>query len=65
MEISSSLSIKGSLVSDAAMKLLYEYDWPENVRELSSVMAKAMVLCESAEITPDHLQLAGAQQSVS
>ena len=42
-------------VSDAAMALLCKYDWPENVRELYGVISRAVVLCESNEITPDYL----------
>ena len=42
-------------VSDAAMELLYKYDWPENARELCGVISRAVVLCEGAEITPDYL----------
>lgn len=42
-------------VSDAAMDLLYKYDWPENARELCGVVSRAVVLCEGNEITPDYL----------
>jgi DNA-binding NtrC family response regulator len=42
-------------VSDAAMKMLYAYKWPENVRELANIISKAVVLCEGDEITPEHL----------
>lgn len=48
-------SKKPPKVSDAAMNLLYKYDWPENVRELCSVISGAVVLCEGDEITPDYL----------
>ena len=48
-------SKKPPKVSDAAMDLLYKYDWPENVRELYGVISRAVVLCEGNEITPDYL----------
>ncbi len=48
-------SKKPPKVSDAAMNLLYEYDWPENVRELSGMISRAVVLCEGDELTPDYL----------
>lgn len=52
-------------VSDAAMDILCSYDWPENARELSGVISRAVVLCEGDEITPDYLPtLKSAQQSV-
>ena len=53
-------------VSDAAMDLLYEYDWPENARELCGVISRAVVLCEGDEITPDYLPtLESSRQSTS
>ena len=59
-------SKKPPKVSDAAMDLLYNYDWPENVRELWGLISRAVVLCEGDEITPDYLpQLTSSQQSVS
>ena len=57
-------SKKPPKVSDAAMDLLCKYDWPENVRELCSVISRAVVLCEDDEITPDYLPvLKSSQQS--
>ena len=50
-------SKKPPKVSDAAMNLLHEYDWPENVRELYGAISRAVVLCEGDEITPDYLPI--------
>ena len=47
--------IKPPSVSEAAMKALYAYSWPENVRELAHVISKAVVLCDGDELTPEHL----------
>jgi len=44
-------------ISDAAKKLLVEYDWPGNVRELGNVLEMAMNFCQSSEITPEDLPL--------
>lgn len=56
-------STKPPKVSDTAMDLLCKYDWPENVRELYSVISRAVVLCDDDEITPDYLPtLTPAQQ---
>jgi len=38
-------------LSDAAMAQLLAYPWPGNVRELENVMARALLLCNGAEIT--------------
>lgn len=47
---------KGPLtLSDEAEKLLLSYHWPGNVRELSNVMEHAAILCETAEVGPEHL----------
>lgn len=58
-------SKKPPQVSDAAMDLLHKYDWPENVRELYSVISRAVVLCEGDEITPDYFPaLTATKQSI-
>jgi two-component system response regulator HydG len=35
------------VISEGAMKLLFEYDWPGNVRELENAIERAMVTCRS------------------
>ena len=47
------LSIDG--VSPAAMRLLMEYSWRGNIRELENVIERAMVLSEGPRIEVDHL----------
>jgi PAS domain S-box-containing protein len=49
-------SVEG--VSDSAAKLLLAHDWPGNVRELRNAIERAMILEESALITPPSLPLA-------
>ncbi|ALC18000.1 chemotaxis protein CheY [Desulfuromonas soudanensis] len=44
-------------LTSAALARLRSYDWPGNVRELENVMEMAAILCDGAEITPDHLPL--------
>jgi two-component system, NtrC family, response regulator AtoC len=44
-------------VSDAAAKLLLAHDWPGNVRELRNAIERAMILEESALITPPSLPI--------
>jgi len=45
-------------VTDAAAKLLLSHDWPGNVRELRNAIERAMILEESARITPASLPIA-------
>ncbi len=42
-------------ISRRAMEQLVSYSWPGNVRELQNAIARAVVLCEGREITPEHL----------
>src|SRR5262249_21747957 len=45
-------------VTDAAARLLAAHDWPGNVRELRNAIERAMILEESAYITPASLPIA-------
>jgi transcriptional regulator with PAS, ATPase and Fis domain len=45
-------------VTAAAEKLLATHDWPGNVRELRNAIERAMILEESAMITPPSLPIA-------
>jgi transcriptional regulator with PAS, ATPase and Fis domain len=42
-------------IEPAAMDLLARHAWPGNVRQLESVMERAVLLCEGAAIRPDDL----------
>ena len=42
-------------ISPDAMKMLLNYDWRGNIRELRNVLERAVVVCEHSEITPEHL----------
>ncbi len=44
-------------ISDQAMEILQNYSWPGNVRELENVIERAVVLCESREITQNDIFL--------
>jgi two-component system response regulator PilR (NtrC family) len=44
-------------ISESAMTLLAEYDFPGNVRELENVLERAFTLCENTLIGPLDLQL--------
>ncbi len=42
-------------ISPDAQRLLLEYSWPGNIRELKNVIERAMILDSSEELLPDHL----------
>lgn len=42
-------------VSDAAMDAIYRYDWPGNIRELSHLIERAVLLCSSKQISVSDL----------
>jgi two-component system response regulator AtoC len=42
-------------LSPEAIEILRGYSWPGNIRELRNVIERALVLCDSAEITTEHL----------
>jgi two-component system NtrC family response regulator len=45
-------------ISDAALKVLEQYDWPGNVRQLESAIERAVISCEGTIIEPHHLPMA-------
>jgi DNA-binding NtrC family response regulator len=55
----SSLRMKKSVtkISPEALKLLVEYDWPGNIRELENVIERAVILAPSDTLTPKELPL--------
>jgi len=44
-------------LSDSALRLLQQYPWPGNIRELENVLTRAMILCPDKAIEPEHLSL--------
>jgi DNA-binding NtrC family response regulator len=42
-------------ISDAAMKLLKQHDWPGNVRQLESAIERAAIICDETTIESHHL----------
>ena len=53
------ISIKN--LSEDAMSELLNYDWPGNIRELKTVVERAVLLSNSDEILQEHLVFAGAR----
>ncbi len=54
----SSIAPKRSVqVTPEAMEVIRRYPWPGNVRELENVIERALILCDSGAIEPEHLPL--------
>jgi transcriptional regulator with GAF, ATPase, and Fis domain len=47
-------------LSKEAIKMLLEYPWPGNVREIKSVIERAALLCENGTITPEDIVFANS-----
>jgi DNA-binding NtrC family response regulator len=44
-------------ISQESLKLMDRYNWPGNVRELENTVERAIILCESRYIGPEHLAI--------
>ena len=55
----------GVAISDDAMEILVDYDWPGNVREIENALQYAVLKCKSGSIQPSHLPPALAEKSDS
>lgn len=47
--------VKG--ITKSALRILEEYDYPGNVRELESIIQRAMILCKGDTMTDEHIVL--------
>lgn len=54
---------KPKRLSPDSLKIMDKYHWPGNVRELENTIERAIILCESKTIGPDHLAIRLASTS--
>jgi DNA-binding NtrC family response regulator len=52
---SRSLEKEVRTISKETLNLLLDYDWPGNVRELEHAIERAVLVCDSEDILPEHL----------
>ncbi len=48
-------SDKEVTISSSALKLLEDYHWPGNVRQLENVIQRGLILCDGNKLTPEHV----------
>ncbi len=54
---------RATRISEDALSLLLEYDWPGNIRELENVIERAAILAGGDEITPEFIALTSKSKS--
>src|SRR5882724_9137033 len=59
------MNIDAPQISEDAFRMLCEYPFPGNVRELENVLERAMTLCTESMIVPEHIKLRAAARPVS
>jgi len=58
-------SSKGLKVSSAAMKMMQEYHWPGNIRQLRNILQRAIILCNTNKIEAEHIIIEDSKNSNS
>lgn len=51
--------------SGEALSKILNYDWPGNVRELENILERAIVLCESNTIYPEHIRITSRENHMT
>lgn len=62
-KLAAEINLPAPTLSDAAQRLLANYEFPGNVRELENILERAFTLCDSQIINADDLQLRGQDSS--
>ncbi len=58
-KFSKEMKTEKKTITEEALKLLMEYNWKGNVRELENTIERAMILADGPEIQPKHISLLG------
>ncbi|MGH8140655.1 MAG: sigma-54-dependent transcriptional regulator, partial [Steroidobacteraceae bacterium] len=59
------MNIDPPQMSEAALQQLREYPFPGNVRELENVLERALTLCTTGMITPEHIKVRSVTRPTS
>jgi two-component system response regulator PilR (NtrC family) len=59
------MNIDAPKISEDAFRVLREYPFPGNVRELENVLERALTLCTTGLIAPEHIKLRAALRPAS
>ena len=54
------MNVEVPQISEDAYRMLQEYPFPGNVRELENILERALTLCSTGLITPEHIKLRAA-----
>jgi len=57
------MGIETPVIGPEALQLLRDYPFPGNVRELENVLERALTLCTTGTINPDHIKLRAVVRS--
>ena len=55
---------KAPAIADLTVRLLMEYEWKGNARELKNVIERAVIMCDRAEIGPEHISVGKAPAGI-